>query len=67
MREPWLKHKIIPIHYLKAWSELLGMAGGQARPPLPQITKQERQTLQAELEGAGFLARLPGGVRAHAA
>lgn len=67
MREPWLKHKIIPIHYLKAWSELLGMAGGHVRPPLPQVTEQERQTLRAELEGAGFLARLPAGVRTQAA
>lgn len=67
MREPWLKHKIIPIHYLKAWSELLGMAGGHVRPPLPQITKQERQALQVEIEGAGLLARLPAGVRAHVA
>lgn len=67
MREPWLKHKIIPIHYLKAWSELLGMAGGHVRPPLPQITQQERQTLRAELERVGFLARLPAGARVHAA
>ncbi|MDP2238803.1 MAG: dihydrodipicolinate synthase family protein [Burkholderiales bacterium] len=67
MREPWLKHKIIPIHYLKAWSELLGMAGGHVRPPLPQITEQERMTLRGELERVGLLARLPGGVRAHAA
>ncbi len=67
MREPWLKHKIIPIHYLKAWSELLGMAGGHVRPPLPQITQQERQTLRAELERVGLLARLPAGARVHAA
>lgn len=67
MREPWLKRKTIPIHYLKAWSELLGMAGGHVRPPLPQITQQERQTLRGELEHAGLLARLPAGLRAHAA
>lgn len=67
MREPWLKRKIIPIQYLKAWSELLGMAGGHVRPPLPQVTEQERQTLRAELERVGLLARLPGGARAHAA
>ncbi len=67
MREPWLKHKIIPIHYLKAWSELLGMAGGHVRPPLPQVTEQERQTLRAELERVGLLARLPAGARTQAA
>ncbi|MFN7085640.1 MAG: dihydrodipicolinate synthase family protein [Burkholderiales bacterium] len=64
MREPWLKHKIIPIHYLKAWSELLGMAGGHVRPPLPQVTQQERQTLRAELERVGLLGKRAGEARA---
>jgi 4-hydroxy-tetrahydrodipicolinate synthase len=58
MREPWLQHKIIPIHYLKALSELLGMAGGHARAPLPQVTDAERVAMRAELEKAGLLARL---------
>ena len=58
MREPWLQHRIIPIHYLKAMSELLGMAGGHARAPLPQVTAEERETMRAELEKAGLLARL---------
>jgi dihydrodipicolinate synthase/N-acetylneuraminate lyase len=58
MREPWLKHKIIPIHYLKALSELLGMAGGHARAPLPQVTDAEREEMRSELEKAGLLARL---------
>jgi len=38
MREPWVKRRIIPIHYLKALSELPGMAAGHARAPLPQAT-----------------------------
>ena len=67
LREPWLKHKIIPIHTLKAWSELLGMAGGHVRPPLPQVTDQERLAMRADLEQAGLLARLPGGKQARAA
>jgi 4-hydroxy-tetrahydrodipicolinate synthase len=58
MREPWLQHKIIPIHYLKALSDLLGMAGGHARAPLPQVSDAERATMRAELEKAGLLARL---------
>ena len=58
MREPWLKHKIIPIHYLKALSELLGMAGGHARAPLPRVTPEERETMSGELGRAGLLARL---------
>jgi dihydrodipicolinate synthase/N-acetylneuraminate lyase len=67
LREPWLTHKIIPIHYLKAWSELLGMAGGHVRAPLPQVTADERETMRAELEQRGLLARLPGGKQARAA
>ena len=67
MREPWLKHKIIPIHYLKAWSELLGMAGGPVRAPLPKVTDAERAALRAELDQCGLLARLPGGKQARAA
>jgi 4-hydroxy-tetrahydrodipicolinate synthase len=67
MREPWVKDKIIPIHYLKAWSELLGMAGGHVRPPLPQVTEQERAALRADLEQTGLLARVAAGHRARAA
>ena len=62
IREPWLKHKLIPIHYLKAWSELLGMAGGPVRAPLPQVTDEERAALRADLEACGLLA--PGSGRA---
>jgi 4-hydroxy-tetrahydrodipicolinate synthase len=58
MREPWSRQGIIPIHYLKAWSELLGMAGGPVRPPLPQVTERERAALRADLERCGLLAQL---------
>ena len=67
MRDPWHQNEIIPIQYLKAWSELLGMAGGHVRAPLPQITDDERKQIRADLEQAGLLARLPGGQRARAA
>jgi 4-hydroxy-tetrahydrodipicolinate synthase len=59
LREPWLKEQLIPIAYLKAWGELLGMAGGPVRAPLLQITDEERAKLRADLEGCGLLARLP--------
>jgi hypothetical protein len=36
----------------------MGMAGGPARPGLPQITEKERQVLRAELEAAGLLERV---------
>ncbi len=67
MRDPWHHNEIIPIQYLKAWTGLLGMAGGHVRAPLPQVSAEERQALQADLERAGLLARLPGGQRARAA
>ncbi|HXF66330.1 MAG TPA: dihydrodipicolinate synthase family protein [Burkholderiales bacterium] len=64
MRRPWLERKIIPVHYLKAWSELLGMAGGPVRPPLPQVTDAERAALRSDLERCGLLARLSTAARA---
>lgn len=64
LRQPWLERKLIPIQYLKAWSELLGMAGGPVRPPLPQVTEQERAALRADLERCGLLAKLSAAARA---
>jgi len=57
MRSCWVSRKLVPIAYIKAWSELLGMAGGPVRPGLPQITEAERQELRADLERTGLLAR----------
>jgi 4-hydroxy-tetrahydrodipicolinate synthase len=59
MREPWLKHQLIPIAYLKAWTEMMGLAAGPVRAPLLQITDKERATLRADLERCGLLARVP--------
>ncbi len=59
MRSKWVDDKTIPIAYIKAWCELMGMAGGPVRPGLPQITEKERQEMRVELEGAGLLNRVP--------
>ena len=59
MREPWLKHQLIPIAYLKAWTEMMGLAAGPVRAPLLQITDEERAQLRADLEHCGLLARVP--------
>ena len=59
MREPWLKHQLIPIAYLKVWTELLGLAAGPVRAPLLQATDEERAQIAADLERCGLLARLP--------
>lgn len=58
MREPWLKSQLIPIAYLKAWTEMMGLAAGPVRAPLVQITDAERQELRADLERCGLLGRI---------
>ena len=59
LREPWLKEQLIPIAYLKAWTEMMGLAAGPVRAPLLQITDAERAKLRADLEACGLLARVP--------
>ncbi len=59
LREKWNDNdRLIPIAYIKAWSELMGMAGGPVRPGLPQITAKERQELRADVERTGLLAHV---------
>ena len=58
-RNKWSENKVIPCAYVKAWSEMLGMAGGPVRPGLPQVTPAERAELRADLERTGILARVP--------
>jgi len=53
---PWRERRVIPIAYVKAWSELLGLAAGPVRLPLRQITDAERAALRADLERVGLLA-----------
>jgi len=55
LREPWPRRRLMPIAYLKAWSELLGMVGGPVRTPLPQITPAEREELRQDLASAGLI------------
>lgn len=57
MRDPWVKHRVIPIAQLKVWSELLGLAAGPVRAPLVPLTDSERQALRTDLEQTGLLAR----------
>jgi hypothetical protein len=58
MRDKWEDENLIPIAYIKAWSELMGMAAGPVRPGLPQLTAGEKHTLRGELESAGLLNRV---------
>jgi 4-hydroxy-tetrahydrodipicolinate synthase len=58
-RNRWSDDKIVPCAYVKAWSELMGLAGGPVRPGLPQITADERAELRADVERTGILGRIP--------
>jgi 4-hydroxy-tetrahydrodipicolinate synthase len=55
LHQPWATRRVMPIAYLKAWCELMGMAGGSVRPPLAQVTAEERERLQADLIRVGLL------------
>jgi 4-hydroxy-tetrahydrodipicolinate synthase len=54
LREPWLRHKVIPIAQLKAWSDYLGLAGGRVRAPLLDLTAQQREELHRDLDRVGL-------------
>ena len=55
MREPWLKHRTIPIAQLKAWLALLGVPQGPVRPPLAPLARAEELELRRDLETAGIV------------
>jgi len=55
LRDPWPSHRLVPIAYLKAWADLLGMVGGPVRPPLQQVTTAEREELRHDLATVGLL------------
>ena len=55
LRDPWPARRVMPIAYLKTWSELLGMVGGPVRPPLLQTTPTEREELRQDLINIGLL------------
>ena len=55
LRDPWPTRRVMPIAYLKAWSDLLGMVGGPVRPPLQQITPAELEDLRHDLASVGLI------------
>jgi 4-hydroxy-tetrahydrodipicolinate synthase len=55
LREPWLARRVMPIAYLKAWCDLLGMTGGPVRSPLLQVTSAEREALRVDLLSVGLI------------
>jgi 4-hydroxy-tetrahydrodipicolinate synthase len=55
LRDPWPTRRLVPIAYLKAWADLLGMVGGPVRSPLQQVTTAEREELRQDLASVGLL------------
>lgn len=55
MSDPWSQRRVMPIAYLKAWCDLMGMTGGTVRPPLMQITEEEREELRQDLLRVGLI------------
>ena len=55
IRDPWPTRHLMPIAYLKAWCDLLGMTGGAVRSPLLQATAAEREELHQDLVHIGLL------------
>ncbi len=55
LRDPWPTRRLMPIAYLKAWADLLGMVGGPVRSPLQQVTSAEREELRQDLASVGLL------------
>lgn len=54
LHAPWGDSKLMPIAYLKAWTEAMGMVAGPVRPPLPQIEAATRSELLTDLERVGL-------------
>jgi 4-hydroxy-tetrahydrodipicolinate synthase len=55
MLNPWPARRLMPIAYLKAWSDLMGMVGGAVRPPLLPITEAECEELRQDLLSVGLI------------
>jgi 4-hydroxy-tetrahydrodipicolinate synthase len=55
---PYRETDILPIAAIKAWSELLGMAGGPVRTPLLQMPEEQRARMRHDVEATGLLSRL---------
>jgi 4-hydroxy-tetrahydrodipicolinate synthase len=45
----------LPVQMVKAWGELMGMAGGPVRPPLLPLTPAEREELSGDLARLGLV------------
>ena len=51
--DPWAKGNL-PIARLKFWQSIMGLAGGNVRPPLSEMSQVEKKEFKMELEEAGL-------------
>ncbi len=54
IHQPWIAG-LLPIAPIKYWSELIGLTGGDPRPPLSPLEAAQKQKLRGELEAVGIL------------
>ncbi len=52
----WERERVHPVPAIKAWSGMLGMAGGAVRPPLVELSSSERAELAGDLRRVGLVA-----------
>lgn len=52
----WVQNREIPIPYIKAWQQLMGMTGGAVRSPLRSISDSDRAELENDLRRVGLVA-----------
>jgi len=45
---------VLPVSLCKYWGELMGMAGGHVRPPLSDLSDEQKRELKRELEELGY-------------
>ena len=55
METPW-QAGTLPLAAIKYWSELMGLSGGDARPPLLPLTPEQKRELRQDLAEAGLLS-----------
>jgi 4-hydroxy-tetrahydrodipicolinate synthase len=50
----WVRERINPVPYIKAWAGLIGMSGGRPRAPLPPLRKDQLEALAKDLQDVGL-------------
>lgn len=53
---PWERAGIVNIQAVKTWLDMVGLAGGRVRPPLRDLTPEQKAQLQQEIAATGLVA-----------